>query len=450
MIKIKQGLDLPLAGAPAPEMDAAPSPTAVALLGADYIGMRPTMKVQEGERVRLGQVLFEDKKTPGVRFTAPASGTVRAIHRGAQRVFESLVIEVAPEGPEHEALTFASYEPSALATLAREKVVDNLVASGLWTALRTRPFSKVPAPESQPAAVFVNAMDTHPLGFDPQPVIDAGAEAFAAGLDVLSRLAPKVFVCHAPATRLPAARASGVQTQAFDGPHPAGLSGTHIHFLMPVSRQRQVWSLQYQDVMAIGTLFTTGRLDLTRVVALAGPSVRRPRLLRTRVGADLRQLTQGELQSGTHRVVSGSVFSGRAAEGEHAFLGRHHLHVSVLPEGTDRAFMGWLSPGADRFSAMRIYLSQFTPGKRFAMSTNTNGSPRAMVPIGAYEKVMPLDILPTQLLRSIIVGDIATAEQLGVLELDEEDLALCTYVCPGKYEYGDILRDNLTRIEKEG
>lgn len=450
MIKIKKGLDLPLAGAPASHIDAVPAPRAVALLGADYIGLRPTMRVQEGETVRLGQVLFEDKKTPGVLYTAPASGTVRAIHRGAQRMFESLVIDVAPQGPEHDAVTFAAHDVASLSGLPREDVVKTLVDSGLWTALRTRPFSKVPALDAQPAAVFVNAMDTHPLGFDPQPVLDEGAEAFAAGLDVLARLAPAVYVCHAPGTRLPAARAPQVRTEAFDGPHPAGLTGTHIHYLLPAGRQRQVWSLNYQDVIAIGRLFTTGRLDLGRVVALAGPSVRQPRLLRTRVGADLAQLTQGELQPGVHRIVSGSVLSGRTASGNIGFLGRYHLHVSVLPEGHDRAFMGWLSPGTDRFSAMRIYLSQFMGGKRFAMNTSTNGSPRAMVPIGAYEKIMPLDVLPTQLLRSLIVGDLEVAEQLGALELDEEDLALCTYVCPGKYEYGDILRDNLTRIEKEG
>lgn len=450
MIKIKRGLDLPLAGAPTPEINTAPAPRSVALLGPDYIGLRPTMRVQEGDTVRLGQVLFEDKKTPGVLYTAPASGKVQAIHRGHQRLFESLVIDVAPEGPEHDAICFPAHAVAALASLPREDVVKTLVDSGLWTALRARPYSKVPAPEAQPAAIFVNVMDTHPLGFDPQPVLDDGADAFAAGLDVLARLAPTVFVCHAPGTRLPAARASQVRSQAFDGPHPAGLTGTHMHFLMPAGRHRQVWSLNYQDAIAVGRLFTTGQLDLTRVIALAGPAVRKPRLLRTRVGADLAQLTQGELQPGTHRTVSGSVLSGRAASERLGFLGRYHLHVSVLPEGHERAFLGWLSPGADRFSVMRIYLSQFMSGKRFAMNTNTNGSPRAMVPIGAYERIMPLDILPTQLLRSLIVGDLEVAEQLGALELDEEDLALCTYVCPGKYEYGDILRDNLTRIEKEG
>lgn len=450
MIKISKGLDLPLAGRPSPELDVAPPPRSVALLGSDYVGLRPTMRVQEGDSVRLGQVLFEDKKTPGVLYTAPASGKVRSIHRGAQRVFESLVIDLHSEGPDHDAITFHAFDSAGIGELSREQVVVQLVESGLWTALRTRPFSKVPAPDAEPAAIFVNVMDTHPLGFDPQAVLNESAGDFVTGLDVLARLAPVVYVCHAPSTQLPAARASQVRFQAFDGPHPAGLTGTHIHFLMPAGRHRQVWSLNYQDAIAIGRLFSTGKLDLSRVVALAGPSVRKPRLLRTRIGAHLGELTQGELHPGVHRTISGTVFSGRTAADHIGYLGRYHLHVSVLAEGHDRAFMGWLSPGVDRFSMMRIYLSQFMQGKSFAMNTSTNGSPRAMVPIGAYEKVMPLDILPTQLLRSLIVGDLEVAEQLGALELDEEDLALCTFVCPGKYEYGDILRDNLTRIEKEG
>lgn len=446
MINIKQGLDLPIAGAPVPVIERAPVAPTVALLGSDYVGMRPTLLVQPGDRVRLGQPLFEDKKNPGVKYTSPACGTVRAIHRGEKRVFESILIDVAGS----DECTFASYGVEQLATLSREQVVDNLVASGLWTAFRTRPFSKVPAVDAQPAGIFVNAMDTDPLGFDPQLVIQEAPDMFTAGVDVLSRLAPTVYVCHAAQARMPQARADNVRMETFEGRHPAGLSGTHIHFLLPASRQRSVWSLNYQDVIAIGKLFATGRLRLERVVALAGPSVERPRLLRTTVGACLQTLTAGELRPGGHRVVSGSLLSGRKASGPQAYLGRYHLQVCVLSEGTERAFMSWLSPGVDRFSAMRIFASQFFKNKRFALNTNTNGSPRAMVPIGVYETVMPLDVLPTQLLRSLIVGDIETAERLGALELDEEDLGLCTYVCPGKYEYGDILRDNLNRIEKEG
>lgn len=445
MIKIKRGLDLPIAGA-ADATITSKKATAVALIGFDYVGMKPTMLVKIGDKVAKGQALFEDKKTPGVIFTAPVAGTVHEINRGAKRVFQSLVIKA--EGD--EALSFAQYPAAQLASLERQQVVDNLVKSGLWTALRTRPFSKVPALDAIPAALFVNAMDTNPLAADPLPIIEQQKEAFVAGLDALSRLSDVLYVCHAPNANLPKANASNVRTESFAGPHPAGLTGTHIHFLRPVSANKQVWSINYQDVIAVGQLFTSGQLNSERVIALAGPAVSKPRLIKTVIGADLSELTRGELASNHSRVISGSVLSGRTANDVLAYLGRYHLQVSALAEGDQREFFGWFSPGINRFSRLNIYLSRFMPNKKFNFTTTSNGSPRAMVPVGAYETVMPLDILPTQLLRAIIVGDTDAAVALGALELDEEDLALCTFVCPGKYEYGDILRDNLTQIEKEG
>ncbi|MEX2334448.1 MAG: NADH:ubiquinone reductase (Na(+)-transporting) subunit A, partial [Pseudohongiella sp.] len=243
--------------------------------------------------------------------------------------------------------------------------------------------------------------------------------------------------------------ADNVVIEAFAGPHPSGLSGTHIHFLDPVSLNKWVWTIGFQDVIATGKLFATGKLWTERCFALAGPQVRQPRLLRTRLGASLTELLDGELNDGENRVVSGSVLSGRKAVAPEDFLGRHHQQVTVLREGRERPLFGYLSPGANRHSNLGIYLSSLFKGKKLDMTTTTNGSERAMVPVGTYETIMPLDILPTQLLRSLIVGDIETAMNLGALELDEDDLGLCTYVCPGKYEYGPILRDNLTRIEKE-
>ena len=446
MIKIKRGLDLPIEGAPAQEIERGGSVSTVALVGFDYVGMKPTMLVKEGDHVVKGQVVFEDKKTEGVKYTAPATGKVRAINRGPRRVFESLVIDIDGD----EQISFKQYEAGELAHLEHHQVLENLVESGMWTVFRTRPFSKVPALDALPSAIFVNVMDTTPLGFDPMLVVNEQKDSFIAGLDVISRLSETIYVCHAAGVIPPRPNAGNVYAEAFAGPHPAGLPGTHIHFLNPVSEKRSVWTINYQDVIAIGKLFTTGELYMNRVVSLAGPMVKKPRLIKTVVGADLKQLTAGELHDGESRIISGSVLSGRKAKGTLGYLGRHHLQVSVLKEGYERQFMGWFSPGVDRFSTMRIYLSYFMKGKKFQFTTNTNGSPRAMVPIGAYESVMPLDILPTQLLRALIVGDMESAISLGALELDEEDLALCTFVCPGKYEYGDILRDNLTHIEKEG
>ena len=450
MIKITRGLDLPILGAPEQSIDSARRVRSVALLGNDYVGMKPTMAVKVGDKVKLGQALFEDKKTPGVIYTAPGAGTVREINRGDRRVFLSLVIDLDDD---EEAVAFKHYTPDQLAQLPREAVVANLVESGQWTALRTRPFSKVPAIDATPHALFINAMDTNPLAANPEIVARENADDFINGVNVLSRLTQgQVFLCRAVSSfdGLESQHlASNVKVESFAGPHPAGLSGTHIHYLAPVSLNKQVWSVNYQDVIAIGKLFTTGRISTERVVALAGPQVAKPRLLKTRLGANLEELTAGELNADENRVISGSVLSGRTAHGVECYLGRYHQQVSVLKEGRERILFGYLSPGAERHSALGIYLSSLFKGRKFAFTTTTNGSTRAMVPVGSYERVMPLDILPTQLLRPLIVGDIESAQNLGALELDEEDLALCTYVCPGKYEYGPILRDNLSRIEKE-
>ncbi|QLF93051.1 Na(+)-translocating NADH-quinone reductase subunit A [Pseudomonas sp. ABC1] len=445
MINLRRGLDLPIAGAPTQRIEQGRPVHSVAVIGFDYPGMKPTMSVQVGDRVKLGQVLFSDKRQEGVHFTAPGAGTVSAIHRGEKRVLQSVVIDLDGEDEE----TFPRYEVEQIDDLAVADVRESLQRSGLWTALRTRPYSKVPSVDSTPHAIFVTAIDTHPLAADPSVVIAERPEAFEAGLKVLARLS-LVYLCKAPGASLPGEALSNVRTETFSGPHPAGLAGTHIHFLDPVSAKRTAWSIGYQDVIAIGLLFTTGRLSVERVLALAGPVVEKPRLVRSRLGANLDELTAGELQPGLNRVISGSVFGGRTAHGAFAFLGRYHQQVSCLREGKERELLHYLRPGVEKHSVLNIFLSKFIGRKSFTFSTTTNGSPRAMVPVGNYEEVMPLDILPTQLLRSLIVGDTDMAQRLGCLELDEEDLALCTYVCAGKYEYGPILRDNLTRIEKEG
>ncbi|WP_160153791.1 Na(+)-translocating NADH-quinone reductase subunit A [Microbulbifer sp. ALW1] len=446
MRKIRRGLDLPISGAPEQVIHDGPAAKTVAVIGPDYNGMKPTMAVAEGDSVKLGQLLFTDKKTEGVRYTAPAAGRVVAINRGARRVLQSVVIEV--DGDEAE--QFASYSADQLSSLTSEQVRVNLVESGLWTALRTRPYSKVPALTAQPSALFINAMDTNPLAADPAVIIAEQRDAFAQGVEILSKLAEKTFVCTAPDADIPVPSAASVQREAFAGPHPAGLSGTHIHFLHPVKPGRQVWTIGYQDVIAVGKLFETGKLFTDRVVALGGPQVTKPRLLRTRLGADLTALTAGETAGNDNRLVSGSVFGGRTAAGPLAYLGRYHNQVSVLEEGRERPMLHYFTPGANRFSILPIYVSRFLKSKLFNFTTSTNGSERALMPIGTYERVVPLNILPTQLLRALIVGDTQVAQQLGALELDEEDLALCTFVCPGKYDFGPILRDNLTRIEKEG
>lgn len=447
MIKIKRGLDIPLAGAPSAEIESAPATRAVALLGGDYHGMKPTMAVQVGDVVKRGDLLFTDKKCEGVRYTAPAGGRVASINRGAQRAFQSIVIEIDGDEP----AMFEQFSSESARKLPAETIKQQLIDSGQWTALKARPFGRVADPATTPTGVFITAIDTHPHAPDPEQVIALEAEAFEVGQVLLANLvACPVYLCAAPGAQMPQAVHERLSRHDFAGPHPAGLAGTHVHFLMGASVEKIAWTIGYQDVIAMGRLFLDGALYTDRIISLAGPAVSRPRLISSRVGADLQALVAGEQHGEDARLLSGSVLGGRAVQSDTAYLGRYHQQVALLPEGRDRAFMGWLSPGLQKHSVMGIYLSSWLGSKPLAMSTNTNGSERAMVPVGAYEKVMPLDILPTQLLRALLVGDTETAQALGCLELDEEDLALCTYVCPGKYEYGGILRDNLTQIEKEG
>jgi len=404
--------------------------------------------VEEGDYVKRGQLLFTDKKNLGINFTAPAGGVIKAIHRGKRRVLLSIVIQVDDN---EEAVRFASYSPAALPSLSEQQVRENLLQSGLWTAFRTRPFSKIPASESTPHAIFINAMDTNPLAADPVVVIDEHWQDFCDGIRVLARLgAGTLYFCKAEDSAIPCPDLDQLIVQEFTGLHPAGLSGTHIHMLDPVSRHKTVWSINYQDVIAVGKLFTTGELFVERVISLAGPQVKQPRLLRIRLGAAIDELVRDELKTGENRIISGSVLYGHEAHEKCAYLGRYHLQISVLQEVHEKMFMDWLRLGKERFSILNIFSSSLSPNRRFNFSTTTHGEQRAMVPIGSYEAVMPLDILPTQLLRALIVKDTDTAQALGCLELDEEDLALCTYVCPGKYDYGLLLRECLNQIEKEG
>lgn len=446
--KIQRGLNVPLSGAPVQEIRPGPDVRTVAILGDDYLGLRPTLLVKVGDKVRLGQPLMADKSSEKIVYTAPGSGSVSDIVRGPKRRFDSIVLELDGNDA-HDPVTFP--RTTATGELERESVRERLLQSGWWPALRTRPYSKIPNPGQVPHSIFVTAMDTQPLAAEPELIIDQRRAEFVHGLHVLKTLTDGiVFVCVRGDSRVPGQGIERVQFEEFVGPHPAGLPGTHIHFLDPVHAKKTVWYLNYQDVIGIGHLFLTGQVLVERIVSIAGPMVVKPGLFRTRLGANVDDLVRGRLSEGEIRVVSGSVLNGRTAVPPNQFLGRYHLQVSALAEGREREFLGWQKPGGDKFSVTKTFLGSLRKGQLFPMTTNLHGSARAIVPIGTYERVMPLDILPTQLLKALIVGDTETAQSLGALELDEDDLALCTFVCPGKYDYSSILRGNLARIEKEG
>ena len=444
--KLKKGLDLPLRGRPDERIDTANEVSKVAVLGADYVGLKPTMLVQEGDSVKIGTPLFEDKKNPGVLVTSPASGTVSAINRGGKRALVS--VEVNIEGEEAE--NYDTTAESDLANMEQGSVRELLQKSGQWVAFRTRPYGKVPAIDSSPNSIFINAMDTNPLAVDPQLIIADNSNNFANGVTILSRFGVPVYVCQEKSANLPNLTSGNAKVAHFEGPHPAGLSSTHVHFIDPVDSRKVVWTIGYQDVIAMGRLFVEGKLSVERCIAVAGPLVNSPRVFRSRLGANISELIEGRTIEGKMRAISGSVYNGHNAFGHIDFLGRYDNQVSLIEENDDREFMGWIAPGAKKFSALNIFVSSLFKPKAYDITSSQNGSPRAVVPIGAYEQVMPLDILPTPLIKSLLVKDTDAAQELGCLELVEEDLALCSFVDPGKHDFAPVLRLTLTQIEREG
>lgn len=444
-MKITKGLDIPISGQPEQKIYDHPKPITLAVLGRDFHELKPALQVKEGDVVKAGQILFSHRQHEGIHFTAPCAGIVKAIHRGEKRVLISVVLQVTTE---EEFVDFGAHSPDELANLDEATIRQKLQDSGQWIGFRTRPYSYVPEANAQPAAIFVTAMDTRPLAADPKLVLAEYAEAFQQGLTILARLSPIVYVCHESGYAPPKVASSKVVYKDFAGVHPAGLPGTHIHFLEAVSEHRSVWHINYQEVIAIGKLFTTGRLFVDRVISLAGPVVKNPRLIRTRLGANTDDLVNGELVAGRSRVISGSVLGGHTAKEASAYLGRYDLQVSAISEEQERVFLHWLNPWLAQYSMLKVFLKPGLDKHQFSMTSTQNGSYRAMVPLGNYEAVMPLDILATQLLRSLLVRDTVMAQQLGALELDEEDLALCTFVCHSKYEYSSALRDCLRMLER--
>ncbi|MHC5011076.1 MAG: NADH:ubiquinone reductase (Na(+)-transporting) subunit A, partial [Planctomycetota bacterium] len=401
-VRIRKGLDLDVPGRPERAITPGRPVRSVAVLGSDHPAFGARLRVEAGDRVREGDVLFEHRRIPALVVTSPGCGVVSHIERGARRALVSIVVELDGD----EAVRFPVHDAGALDRLEREAIVDTLLRSGLWTALRARPFGRVPSPDDALHALFVTALDTRPLAPDLEAIVDSAGDAFHAGLAVLRRLTPEsIYLCRAPGSSVSPGDVPGIQVAEFAGPHPAGLPGTHIHHLARVDAGRSAWHVGAQDVIAVGRLFLTGRPDVERVVALGGPAVCRPRLVRTRLGAALTDLLHGELDDGPTRVVSGSVLHGHHAEGPRAFLGRYDEQVAALPE---------------------------RPARRRATTTAQHGRRTTMVPVEAFERVLPFDTLAVPLLRSLLVGDVESARALGCAELVEEDLALCTYVCPGK------------------
>ncbi|MEM1300179.1 MAG: Na(+)-translocating NADH-quinone reductase subunit A, partial [Pseudomonadota bacterium] len=428
---LRKGLDVPILGEPKPGIEHGATVRTVGLLGDDYLGLKPRLSVAEGDAVGPGSPVFADKDMPDVQVVSPVAGRIKSINRGARRKLISVEIEVDENAA--EPVDFSGVGDVA----TPEGMAARLCAAGLWTSFRTRPYSRVPQPDMRPAAIYVTATDTEPLAADPEPVIREAAEAFADGLKAVASLSEgATYLCHGGAEDFPGSNVQGIEVAAFTGPHPSGLAGTHMHFLEPPAGDRTVWTIGYQDVIAIGQLMRTGRHDATRVIALSGPVCSNPRVVRTVAGASMQDLTVADLPADQPvRMISGSVLSGRMGDGASAYLGRYARQITLIEEDHAQIPLGWIRPMPSKYAIQPVLGSAWIK-KLFPLTSNLNGGRRAMVPLGTFEDLMPQDFLPTQLLRALLVMDTDQAQALGALELDEEDLALVGFACPAKYEYG--------------
>ena len=443
LIKLKRGLDIPIEGAPGPHIEDAPEPRYVGLVGLDYIDLKPSMAVETGDQVRPGQTLFRHRLHSQLTFTAPGAGRIAEIHRGPKRSLESVVIELTDQEQTEPILPSLPQSPTA------DDIRTSLAATGLWSAFRSRPYSRVPMPDAKLGSLFVTAMDTQPLAPDPAAIIAQRQEDFQLGMRCLCTLCPgPVYLCTAPEFSPDVPDSENLHHVRFAGAHPAGLPGTHMHFLQPgVSLAADTWYISYPDVLSIGHLFGTGNLSLERVISVAGPGTSHPRLLRTRSGADLRDVLGAEFTPDV-RVISGSLLSGRRANPNTRFLGRYHNQVTLIPESRPED----IRPGlARRLAALASDLITAGHGPQNKVpTTRLNGWPTGMLSVEAFDAVWPLRDPPVPLLRALLTGDTETAAALGCLVLDEEDLALCAYVCPSKLDYASALRDTLKALEKVG
>ena len=448
MIKIKKGLDIPISGTPSQTFakESLNKIQQYAVLASDYPNLRPAMKVVVGDKVKKGGCLFYDKSSPEVCYVAPSAGTVVAINRGAKRALISVVIE-ADQSLGVEKIPTSS----SIKQLSREDIVKVLAKSGEWTSFRTRPFNVVPPIDYKADALFINVMDSNPLAPSPAVVTNSFKSEFLRGVQIVSKLTDGfTYINTSPVMNLEAdinrSTLNKIIINRFNGPHPSGLTGTHIAKISPMKQNDRFLTINYQDVIAIGHLFECEEITTVRVISLAGPQVTAPQLYKVNWGAQCSAIVKGLVKDEQSRVISGSILNGHSAEGATDFLGRSHTQIAVLPVSKHRDFLHYLAPGFKRYSSIPIYLSHLQSKDNWNFTTNTNGSNRAMVPIGLYENIMPLDILPTPLLRALLTTDTVKAQQLGCLELAEEDLALCTYVCSGKHDFGAMLRIVLNKI----
>ena len=443
--KLKRGLNIRLKGAAEAVLEDAPAPKSVALKPTDFPGLTPKLSVKADAPVKAGDALFFDKYNPEILFTSPVSGTVKAVNRGERRKILEIVVE--PDG-KNEHRDFTKADPS---TLSREEIRDQLLQSGLWPFIKQRPYGVLSKPGIVPKNIVISAFDSAPLAPDYDFLLSNEKSAFQTGINALKKLTDgKVYLGLSPKQSSGFfASLQNVETNTFEGPHPAGNAGIQISKICPIAKGDIVWTISPQSIVYIGRLFETGKLDLRKTIALTGSEVKAPKYLKTVHGALLSELLKGKTKKETNqRIISGNVLTGTQVDTDD-YLGYFDQQITVIPEGDDYEFMGWAAPGFDKFSASKTFFAKLLPKKEYVLNANMHGGERAFVLSGQYEKLLPMDILPVHLLKSILVNDIDKMEQLGLYELVEEDLALCEYACTSKIKVQDILREGINSMIKE-
>lgn len=446
IVKIRRGYNIPIKGKPQSTLERSPSPTTVGVTPSDFYGIKPKLEVKQGDPVKLGTPLFHDKLQPDIKFVSPASGTVQDIVYGPRRSLEKIII--SPTG--EDAIQHHGHSVGQISKVNRETLVQHLLQGGVWPFLRRRPFNTIARPHEIPSSIFVNAMDTTPLSADVELALQGNEQEYQAGMETIRVLANgKVHVvADGKNNNSPFLNVEGVEKYGFIGKHPAGLVGSHIAHIDPIHTTKVVWHLNARDVISIGSFMLHGKFPTHRIVAVAGSGLQKNLHLQSHAGAKISDLLRDNLKSGAYRILSGNVLTGRISA-EDDYIGFYDNLITVIPEGGQRSFLGWLSPGFKKSSYGTTFLSSMIPGATYDMNTSVNGERRAFVMSGNYRQVTALDIYPDMLAKAIISEDIDQMERLGLLETDPEDVALCSYICPSKIEFTEIYRRGLDLFEKE-
>lgn len=445
LIKLKKGLDIKLVGQPEKKISKLPPGGVFSIMPPNFSGIVPKLLVKEGDEVKAGSPLFIDKRSEMVHYCSPVSGEVVEVLRGEKR--RLLEIKILAD----QQIEYIDFGTEDLLNQTRQQVVNKLLQSGCWPFIRQRPYGIVAHPLTTPKSIFVSAFDSSPLAPDNGFIINENVGDFHAGLDVLKILSGgKVYLnIHAQNSHTAFTQAKGVEITTFSGPHPAGNVGVQIHHLDPINKGEIVWYANPQDVVIIGRLFTKGIFDATRIIAVTGSQVKHPQYYQSYIGCSVKRLLDDVgLLPGTNRIISGSVLSGNQLTTD-SYVDFYDTQVTVISEGHEEEFLGWLSPGFTKFSMSHTFFSWLSPNRVHLLNTNLHGEERPFVVTGEYEKVFPMDIYPVQLLKAILIEDVELMEKLGIYEVVEEDFALCEVVCTSKIKSQQIISKGLEIMRKE-